>query len=274
MNTGDIRNVIAFMNMKGGVGKTTLCVNLADCLSKHFNKKILIIDLDPQMNATQYLINSKEYLHQILEQNRTILRVFQKDKVRPNIVCGPERFSVDIPDIEYRVRDNLYLIPGHLLLSKIQANAESQHALNRFIENTQLKERYDYIFVDSPPTQSIFTEAAFYASNYYIIPVKPDHLSSLGINSYMKSIEDRNESLPHRLRCIGIVFTMVGNSKYARQIIGEVRNSYRFYVFDNYIKCSILIPRNSRKNRCMYDIPSLRPGIIDVSQEFLNRIEM
>lgn len=201
-------------------------------------------------------------------------QVFQRDKVRPNIVSGPERFSVDIPDIEYRVRNNLYLIPGHLWLSRIKADAESQHALNRFIENTHLKERYDYIFVDSPPTESIFTEAAFYASNYYIIPVTPDHLSSLGINSYMKSIEARNESLPHRLHCIGIVFTMVDNSKYARQIINEVRSNYRFYVFDNYIKRSTLISRNSRNNRCMYDIPSLRSGIIDVSQEFINRIEM
>lgn len=273
MANDEVKNVIAFMNMKGGVGKTTLCVNLADCLARHFNKKILIIDLDPQTNATQYLISSRTYNQEINKYGKTIVRVFKRNKIRPNITSGPSENITDTSNLEYKIKDNLYIIPGHLKLSQIDTDDESQHVLNRFIEKNKLKDKYDYIFLDSPPTESIFTEAAFYASNFYIIPVKTDHLSSLGIHSYMKSIEDRNEGLPHKIHCMGIVLMIVDlRSKHDIEIMEQVRKEFMFDVFDNFIKRSSLVPRSSRRNKCIYDIPSLKQIIIDIGQEFLNRI--
>ncbi len=267
------KNVIAFMNMKGGVGKTTLCVNLADCLARHFDKKVLLIDLDPQFNATQYLISQETYMRELYTTELTINKIFMDSQVKPSLLDG--EIKVDKPDtsnLEYEISNNLYIVPGDLTLVNLEKNNRStkEHKLRRYIEQNNLKEKYDYIFIDCPPTQSIYTLAAFFASDYYIMPVKPDFLSTLGINLFRKNIEELNDELPHKLECLGIIFTLVQDTtNHCKITMREIKQRYKFYTFDNYIKQSIQVPENAEKNICLLDIPDYKEVMIKIAEEFL-----
>lgn len=271
------RNVIAFMNMKGGVGKTTLCVNLAYCLAKHFGKNVLLIDLDPQFNATQYLLSQEKYLNEIFKDGKTINRIFEESTMRPTIL--EFEVKVDKPDtsnLEYFITDNLYIVPGDLTLINLEKSNTStkEHKLRKYILDNKLREKYDFIFIDCPPTQSIYTMAAFFASDFYIMPVKPDFLSTLGINLFKKAIEEYNEELPHKLECLGIVFTLAQDTtNHCKNTMEEIRKRYRFYTFENYLKHSIQIPENAEKNICLLDIPDFNKIIINLAQEFLDTYE-
>ena len=86
--------IISFMNMKGGVGKTSLCVNMAIKLTRKYNKKILIVDLDPQMNATQYLLTIKSYIEKCYDLKKTIYELFRKYNTKDidySIISGKKR---------------------------------------------------------------------------------------------------------------------------------------------------------------------------------------
>lgn len=83
--------IISFMNMKGGVGKTSLCVNLAVILAKKYKKKILIVDMDPQMNATQYLFKKEIYDKEFFEKKKTIhelFKIFQAESTECSVIDG------------------------------------------------------------------------------------------------------------------------------------------------------------------------------------------
>lgn len=267
-------NVISFMNMKGGVGKSTLCVNIAHCLSKHFNKRILLIDLDPQFNATQYLVPQDKYISEIYEQNKTIYNIFRERKVKPSLVDGDiEVDEANIQGLEYKINENLFLIPGDLQMVNVEkSNALGrEHKLTKYIENNNLKAIYDFIFIDCPPTQSIYTLSAFYASNYYIMPVKPDFLSTLGINLFRNAIKEYNEEFPHKINCLGMIFTLAQeHTNHGSAKMQEIREKYKFHIFNNYISHSIKVPENAERNICLYDIADFKQNIIDLSQEFLD----
>jgi len=265
--------VVAFMNMKGGVGKTTLCVNLADCIARHFSKKVLLIDFDPQFNATQYLIPQETYINDIYRKEITINKIFEESQVKPSFLDG--EVKTDKPDtsnLEYNLSNNLFIVPGDLMLVNLERRNKStdEHKLRKYIESNMLREKYDIIFIDCPPTQSIYTTAAFYASHYYIMPVKPDFLSSLGINLFKKTIEDYNDELPHRIECLGIIFTLVqDNTNHCKSTMENIKKRYKFYTFENYLKHSIRVPQEAQNNTCLLDMTDFRDSIIKLSQEFI-----
>lgn len=223
------KNVIAFMNMKGGVGKTTLCVNLADAISKLYDKNVLLIDFDPQSNATQYILRPDEY-KEILKCNKTVYEIFRgfvEDNIDYNMIddtdCDEENDKKEF-DIIYEVNSKFHLIPGDLKMIKISQNNDSVLALqlNEYIKT--IKEKYDYIFIDCPPTQSIYTQGTLLATNYYILPVKPDYLSSLGMDLFQAMIKKHNNTSPKKVKCFGIVFTMVQKSDYYEEKMKEIRD--------------------------------------------------
>lgn len=236
--------VISFINMKGGVGKTTLCIGLATCMS-NTGKKVLVIDSDPQFNATQSLLDdykAKEtqaiirseiqrlnsenpstvhteddidesefsyYNQKILdssgEGSSTIYRLFQQ-----TISLG-HPFEMPGKEILTSLNDNLDLLCGDLSL--VLANKTADYNLSgrikRFIKNNKLKENYDYILIDCPPTLTIYTDAALLASDYYVIPNRIDRYSIIGIDSLEKSIDNLFDESDTKLPCLGIIYTMV-----------------------------------------------------------------
>ena len=203
--------VISIINMKGGVGKTTLCVGISDYLAE-IGKKVLLIDADPQFNATQSLLDQYKasdnsfYTSQVISEEKTIFRLFSTTE---SLVKTYEYPTVD--ELKVQLTNNLDLICGdlRLVLSNNSSNARFAKRIKTFIDKGNLKDIYDYIFIDCPPTLTIYTDSSLIASDYYLIPNRIDRYSIIGIDSLQSAIKGLiiEEELP--LKCLGIVYTMV-----------------------------------------------------------------
>ena len=210
--------VISIINMKGGVGKTTLSIGIADYLSE-IGKKILLIDADPQFNATQALIDyyknedyeSEEnfYNTEILPKEKTIYRLFKPQTDMMHLYNTP---TAD--DLIINLKNNLDILCGDLNL--VLVNKVSDHTFVRrirnFIEDNSLKKEYEYIIIDCPPTLTIYTDSALMASDYYLIPNRIDRYSIVGIDSLQKAVHNLIREERIDLKCIGLVYTMVTDS--------------------------------------------------------------
>ena len=186
--------VITFINMKGGVGKTTLAVNCAYTLSKVENKRVLLIDMDPQMNATQYSLTS-EQVNKIIE-NRTLSSykfLSTEYKVNPN-----EDF-----DFIFKSANSFDIIPSSLYIMNLNLMS-NPCKLNQFIKE-HLSDKYDVIIIDCPPTISEYTKISLLASDMYLVPIKADPLSIL--NNYVNEIIKKD--FGHDIKFLGIVLNMV-----------------------------------------------------------------
>ncbi len=200
--------------MKGGVGKTTLSVNVADCLATRHSSKVLLIDIDPQFNSTQCLMSTDEYVDHLKNKKDTIINVYDRN-VRPLIssVHGTEeKEPKKLDDINpIKIKNNFYLLPGNLELYRIEMTPGEgrENKLNKYIKTINEKYEFDYIIIDTPPTPSIWMTSALLASDYYLIPVKPDPISFTGLDLLQSIINERKENLDLKIECCGIVLTMV-----------------------------------------------------------------
>lgn len=186
--------VVSVINYKGGVGKTTITANLASEMVRK-NKRVLVIDLDPQTNLTFSYIKVEKWRSEY-EKNRTIKYWFDSiiDGTRP------------IPTFKDLIVKNngIDLICSHLglidvdieLAAGLSAGTERQHKNNfiktfSYIKNEliTLKDEYDIVLFDCPPNFSIVTKNALIASDYYVVPAKMDYLSTLGINQLKNHVD-------------------------------------------------------------------------------------
>ena len=204
--------VISFINMKGGVGKTTLCIGIGEYLATYCKKKILFIDLDPQFTTTQSLINEfdleDEYMNEYSsgDNNKTVMKLFQSQLTLAK--------KVDIPtpdDVLVKLNDNMDLLPGTINLILVESDKDGTKArkVKRFINENKLRDNYDFIFIDCPPTISVYTDAALIASDFYLVPNRIDRYSILGIK-LLKQVIDRLDDNEHiGILPLGIVYTMI-----------------------------------------------------------------
>lgn len=215
-------DVISVINMKGGVGKTTLSIGMADYLSEN-GHSVLLIDADPQFNSTQAMLDTYKtkgyedleseenyYNVEILPQNKTIYKLFTLQTNMTHIYSTPKA-----DDLIINLKENLDILCGDLSL--VLVNKVSDHTfvkrIKNFIEDNNLKEKYEYIIIDCPPTLTIYTDSALMASDYYLVPNRIDRYSIVGIDSLQQAVTNliREERIP--LKCIGLVYTMVTESK-------------------------------------------------------------
>lgn len=224
--------VISFINMKGGVGKTTLCIGMADYLASMEDKKVLVIDIDPQFNATQSLFNKyKEgdfYVEELLKKEKTIRKVF---KLISSITSDLSEDNVSADEIIYELTDNLHIIPGDLNTIFDTGNDGPRiYRLKNFIEREKIKEKYDYVFIDSPPTISIFTDSSLVASDYYLVPMRIDHYSILGATSLIKAVERLKINYGTNVSHLGYVYTFVhhDSSVKAMRLKKRIESIYPF----------------------------------------------
>lgn len=199
--------VVSFINMKGGVGKTTLCISVADYLANTLNKSVLVIDIDPQFNATQSFLNKydriEEYLTELKPQKKTIRSIFEV----PTQVMERAKTACK-EDVIINLNGNLDMILGDLdIIFDTGSESIRVHKVERFIEEHKLKEHYDFILIDSPPTISLFTDAALLASDYYLVPVKIDHYSVLGAASLISVVENLKYNYNHNIKTLGFIYT-------------------------------------------------------------------
>lgn len=215
--------IISITNQKGGVGKTTSAINLSAALAES-NQRILVVDFDPQTNATS------GFGVEVSDEDKTIMDVLQN---RSNIA----------ESIMTQVLPNMDLLAGDIGLSSLEADSynepERERKLKKILD--PIKENYDYIIIDCPPSVGMLTINALVASDSAIIPVQCEYFSLEGLSQVMDVIDLVKQRMNSSLKIEGILFTMYdGRTKLAQDVVKEVRNYINEHIFNT------LIPRNVR----------------------------
>ena len=184
--------VISMINMKGGVGKSTLTFNLAWCSAWQKNLKVLAVDLDPQSNLSQYFLGAKKYLGLLNSGAKTVVEIFEQFS-SPTASTGaptlvePEEIIHSLH--EWNDGSLIHLVPSRLELAWTLKNpTEKAQLLPQFLSNVQ--ERYDLILIDCAPTESILTLAAYRSSRFVFVPVRPEFLATIGLPLLARSLEE------------------------------------------------------------------------------------
>ena len=209
--------VVSLINMKGGVGKTTIASQLA--LHAGFRGwKTLAVDLDPQANLSQALLGQYEY-HRCLRGGEletsidSVLREYSPpSRRRP----GPSALDVSETILSNvgPQRSGIDLLPSKLELSStIKRSKIDPHGLARALAT--LSEDYRVVLIDCAPTESILTEAAYHASRFLLVPVRPEYLATIGLPLLQRSLQEfRSQNLDQAIDIAGIVFS---NTTYSSQ---------------------------------------------------------
>lgn len=197
--------------MKGGVAKTTLAINIADCLVQRHNAKVLLIDVDPQFNATQCLMTPEKYEEHIKNKSDTILNIFDRSQrvVAGSVTIAGKNAPKQLEQINLvSVKKNFDLLPGNLELYRLEMapGGGRENRLNNYIQ--KIEDKYDYVVIDTPPTPSVWMTSALIASHYYLIPVKADPISLTGIDLLRSIIEEKEDNFNLDLKCAGLVLTL------------------------------------------------------------------
>ena len=245
---------VALINMKGGVGKSTLAANLAwEMATEPWHKRVLVIDVDPQFNCSQYLVGATT-MEDLIRNNRpTIWDIFEQLTAvpgRPTNLLDPADAVVHVFS-SARWGGAIDLVPSRLELSQTLRNPSGkEHLLNNAVE--QLESNYDIVVMDCAPTDSILTTAVYLTADHILIPVRPEFLSTIGLPLLEQSLNDfRARYQTQRPEVLGIVFN--ATSDYAPEETiskAEVRQAaqqVKWPVFDAQLKYSKSFPKSSRE---------------------------
>lgn len=275
--------VISFINMKGGVGKTTLSTNIAYTLARKEGKKVLFIDVDPQFNATQCFFSGEEYIEYCKKKHDTICDLFAAGVVRKvsTVSGGKETNSRVFKDIKpHKIIENLYILPGNLELFKIEITAQSGwvNRLKMYIEEINKEYDFDYTIIDTPPTPSIWMTSALLASNFYLIPVKPDPLSLTGIDLLRNIIDQKQSDLDLKVKCIGLVLTMTENAtRVYNAAINNIKGHtyWKNFLYTKELPKRIRIAEHQLDQKFIYDMdePNLNLALSGIIKEMEDRIK-
>ncbi len=250
--------IVALANQKGGVGKTTTAINLGASVAA-CERSVLIIDLDPQANATSGLglpKNEEQSMYSVLVDGQSIAEIIRETEL-PALSIAPS--SVDLVGAElelggterreFRLREALATIYG----------------------------KFDYIFIDSPPSLSLLTINGLTAADSVLVPMQCEYFAIEGVAQLLNTIERVREGLNPALEIEGIALTMYDERmNLARQVADEVRNHFGEKVYKT------IIPRNVRlgeapsfgKPIILYDIRSRgSESYVNLAKEFIARAE-
>jgi chromosome partitioning protein len=243
---------VSLINMKGGVGKTTFAAQLALAAARK-GMRTLVVDLDPQSNLSQALLSPEKYVKHLRDRKFTTMEIFEQ--YAPPTADSPSPRPVDIQDvIVKRVATNLDLIVSRLELSHTLKNpTKKERRLAKAL--SKVTDHYKLILIDCAPTESILTDAAYHASRYALVPVKPEFLATIGLPLLHRSIHEfKYENSDHDLDICGIVFNHPSYSlgPEGRTSINEVQTEARkngWYVYENQVRYSRSYAKAAREGK-------------------------
>ena len=256
--------ILSIINQKGGVGKTTTTINLAAGLALK-DKKILVIDLDPQGNATTGL---------------GLLNSESSDETIYGALNGTKKISEIIKKTQFQ---NLDLVSSNVDLSGLEVETASD-SRRAFILKEQImaylkdfNDKYEYVFIDCPPSLSLLTVMALVASHSLVVPLQTEFFALEGLTQLMKTIDRIKINLNNELKIKGILLTMYDKrNKLSSQVEKEARDYFKEKVY------STVIPRNVRLSEApshgvpvlIYDkLCSGSKSYFNFTEEFLNKQE-
>ncbi|MDL2289551.1 AAA family ATPase [Clostridia bacterium OttesenSCG-928-F22] len=215
--------VIAIANQKGGVGKTTTNVNLSACVAEA-GKKVLAIDIDPQGNTSSGLGIDKTKV------GNSVYDVLIND-------CPLQDAIVDT------VQEGLSLVPSSIKLAGAEIELVSMLSREHILKNAleSLREQYDYIFIDCPPSLGLLTLNALTAADRLLVPIQCEYYALEGLSQLMNTVQVVRKRLNPTLEVEGVVLTMFdGRTKLSMQVVDEVKRYFKDKVY------TTVIPRNVR----------------------------
>ena len=225
---------IIFLNHKGGVAKTTSVVNVAVALSRKNKKQILVIDADPQGNASLVLGTVSPY-----DQSKTLRDIFLDPAATVSTVAQPSKYErVDI-------------VPSNIMVSGLAVNLPTNDP-RRFIAllqkmDPEARKKYAYILIDCPPSiDSIFVTNALIACDYYVIPIEAESSFALaGVEDMLTAIKTMTTGTNSTIKLLGVLLTMFDSRTIASKVVADATRSLfgRENVFET------VIPRNAATSR-------------------------
>jgi chromosome partitioning protein len=250
--------IISFANQKGGVGKTTSAVNIAACLGKK-GKKVLLVDMDPQGNATSGVGISKKSIKNTVYE----------------VLLGEISAKDAIITTKYR---NLSVLPATIALAGAELDlneiGEKGKGMAKALE--EVKDEYDYVIIDCPPTLGLLTINALSASNGVIIPMQCEFYSLEGLSQLILTIKRVRQSYNPNLEITGILLTMYnGRLLLTNQVIDELKKYYAHKLFKTPVSRSVRLSEAPSYGEpiCYYD-PYSKGALeyADIAKELMMRI--
>lgn len=215
--------VIAIANQKGGVGKTTTSINLSSCLAE-LGKKVLLVDIDPQGNATSGVGIVKQNLE------NTVYELFIEE-------CTVSEC------LTQSVVDNLNVLPSNVNLSGAEIDligVENREFILKNVLDT-IKDLYDYVIIDCPPSLNVLTVNAMTAADSVIVPIQCEYYALEGLSQLIHTINLIQDRLNNKLEIDGIVFTMYDSrTNLSSDVVENVKSNIHINIYDT------VIPRNVR----------------------------
>ncbi|BDD07338.1 ParA family protein [Aureibacter tunicatorum] len=244
--------IIAMVNHKGGVGKTTSTVNLGKALSMQ-GFKVLMVDLDPQGNLSQcYGIEEpQEQLYDALIHNREL----PFEEVAENLFLSPSDVDLSQADLELHQRPDGYIRLKKVLLPQ--------------------QEEFDYILLDCPPSLGILTSNALIASDSFILILQPETLAIKGLNTILRTVDQIKDGLNENLTVEGILFTLVDKRTINHQtIMNYVHENFPYFkIFNSIIRSNMALSEASMISQTIFDYAPRSNGAKDymaVTKELIN----
>ncbi|MGA3170963.1 MAG: ParA family protein [Chthoniobacteraceae bacterium] len=271
-------HVVSFINMKGGVGKTTCAVNIAAYLARDHQKRVLLVDLDPQTNASLSVMSEKRWT-KWQEENGTMADILEVESKRHRAdfklkECIVRNVIEEIPGLD--------LIPSHLKLTFLDLDLAARPGRERIFSRKleKVKPEYDIVICDCAPNLMTGTQNGLYASDWFFIPMQPDYLSSIGLELLLDRLSYLRKSLEFKISCLGTAFTRVrAHLHYHQEMMSTLRDAKEFkriHFFDTHIPENIKLAEAPMEARPIALHDSSATGaeaFRNLTVEFLKRLD-
>ena len=242
---------------------------------KHWKKRILVVDLDPQFNASQYLLGVSRYQSDIIDTTMpTIWDVFEQQSRAPGLRAANRSLDDSIRRITtFRSGHYLDLLPSQLELNFTLKNpSQKEHLLSNFLADVE--DQYDLILVDCAPTESVLTTAAYLAADSILIPVKPEYLSTIGLPLIRQSLDDFERSYRKTVAVTGICFNMcvdyTPEEDLSKTEVRALAANFDWHVFDEEVPYSRSFPRGAREGSPIFRTAYARTNVAVETASFCN----